>query len=466
MKREVLIVDDEEAARYGMRRALEKEGYHILEAGTLDQARQALDRFDPKAVLLDMKLNQESGINFLPELMSRRLPPTVIVVTAHGTERMAVETMKLGAFDYLPKPFDVDELRLAVRNAVEFARLQEENQRLRIGITGSGPFGEMIGDSPAIKRIYSLIEKVAETGANVLITGESGTGKELVAREIHRRSHRSGPFVAVNCAALPQDLVESELFGHEKGAFTGAAARRAGKFEIADKGTLFLDEIGDMAVATQAKLLRVIEDRQFQRLGGNETLATDVRIISATNRNLEEMDSPQVRFRQDLYYRLSVVTVTLPSLRDRKEDIPALVRAFASRYGTAYKGGPLAVSEAVYKLLVAKEWPGNVRQLRNTIERAVVMCGSNEITLEVINEKSSDKPQANQIKSPQKMIEVEPTLTLKDAKHEFERRYIEKCLEETSGNITKAAAQLGIHRQSLQHKLKDLGLTKKFVLTD
>ncbi|MGH9824091.1 MAG: sigma-54-dependent transcriptional regulator, partial [Blastocatellia bacterium] len=386
--------------------------------------------------------------------------------TAHGTERMAVETMKLGAFDYVPKPFDVDELRLAVRNAVEFARLQEENERLRTGITGSGPFGEMIGDSPAMKRVYSLIEKVAETGANVLIAGESGTGKELVAREIHRRSHRSGPFVAVNCAALPQDLVESELFGHEKGAFTGAAARRAGKFEVADKGTLFLDEIGDMAPVTQAKLLRVLEDRQFQRLGGNETLTTDVRIISATNRNLEEMESPEVRFRQDLYYRLSVVTVTLPSLWDRKEDIPALVRAFASRYGTAYKGGPLAVSEAVYKLLVEKEWPGNVRQLRNTIERAVVMCSSNEITLDVINEESSDKSQADQEQSPQKMVDVEAALTLKDAKHEFERRYIEKCLEEASGNITKAAAQLGMHRQSLQHKLKDLGLIKKFVLID
>ncbi|HET9529744.1 MAG TPA: sigma-54 dependent transcriptional regulator, partial [Blastocatellia bacterium] len=271
----VLIVDDEPASRYGMRRALEKEGYIILEAENISEADRLVEERSPHAVLLDVKLASESGLDYLPTLVSRRLAPVVIIVTAHGSERMAVEAIKTGAYDYLAKPFEVDELRILVRNAVEAYNLRSENELLRNELAGTETFGQLIGSSPSMVRVYSLIEKVAQTDANVLITGESGTGKEMVAREIHARSRASsGPFVALNCAAMPEELIESELFGHEKGSFTGATGKRVGKFEAADKGTLFLDEIGDMSLTTQAKVLRVLEDKKFQRLGSNELLST------------------------------------------------------------------------------------------------------------------------------------------------------------------------------------------------
>src|SRR5215510_2326643 len=316
MKSVVLIVDDEPAARHGMRRALEREGYTTLEAADLDETRQTITSQPPDVVLLDVRLASQSGLDYLPELVALESPPVVIIVTAHGSERTAVQAIKLGAFDYLSKPFDVDELRILVRNAVETHSLREENEKLRRELAATGNFGQLIGSSPSMERVYSLIEKVAPTDVTVLITGESGTGKELVAREIHSRSRNSsGPFVTLNCAAMPQELIESELFGHEKGAFTGAQTRRAGKFEAADQGTLFLDEIGDMSLSTQAKVLRVIEEKKFQRLGSNETLSSDARIISATNKALEtEVEAG--RFREDLYYRLCVVRINLPLLRD------------------------------------------------------------------------------------------------------------------------------------------------------
>ncbi|HKP12813.1 MAG TPA: sigma-54 dependent transcriptional regulator, partial [Blastocatellia bacterium] len=264
----ILIVDDEAAARYGMRRALEKEGYKIHEADTLAKANDVLQSEPVSVVLLDVRLSTESGLDFLPTVVSRGNPPSVIIITAHGSERIAVEAIKKGAFDYLAKPFDVEELRIQVRNAVESYSLRTENERLRTELVG-GSMGRLIGSSPAMKKVFSLIERVAQTEVNVLITGESGTGKEEVAREIHARSRvSSGPFVAVNCAAMPLELIESELFGHEKGAFTGAAGKRIGKFEAANNGTLFLDEVGDMGLETQAKVLRIIEDKHFQRLGG------------------------------------------------------------------------------------------------------------------------------------------------------------------------------------------------------
>ena len=322
MENVVLIVNDEPAARYGMRRALEKEGHKIFEADSVASAEQVVDSQSPSVILLDVKLASESGLDYLPELVARKQAPVVIIVTAHGSERLAVEAIKKGAFDYLAKPFDVDELRILVRNALGAYRLRTENEQLRNELSGTETYGQLIGSSPAMTRVYSLIEKISQTDVSVLIMGESGTGKEMVAREIHARSRAgAGPFVALNCAAMPEELIESELFGHEKGAFTGATGKRIGKFEAANKGTLFLDEIGDMSLSTQAKVLRVIEEKKFQRLGSNELLSTDVRIISATNKNLEK-EVEQQRFREDLYYRLAVVSMTLAAAQGAKDRHP------------------------------------------------------------------------------------------------------------------------------------------------
>jgi DNA-binding NtrC family response regulator len=318
-----------------------------------------------------------------------------------------------------------------------------------------------------MRKVYSLIEKVAQTDISVLITGESGTGKELVARDIHARSRASsGPFVALNCAAMPEELIESELFGHEKGAFTGAAAKRVGKFEAANNGTLFLDEIADMSLSTQAKVLRVLEDKQFQRLGSNETLSTSGRVISATNQQLEEQVESK-KFREDLYYRLCVVNIKLPPLRERNEDIPILAQSFCNRLSLIYRGFALKISSDVLKVFLEYNWPGNVRQLKNCIERAVVLTEGDEITLDVLPQELLNKPLNNKVSTGNPSeISISLQSDFRNARREFERKYIEGCLERTDGNITKAAMLLGMHRQSLQHKLKELGLTRKFVSRD
>jgi DNA-binding NtrC family response regulator len=463
----VLIVDDEAAARYGMRRALEKENYQVHEAENTEAAERIVEANRPDVVLLDVKLAAESGLDYLPSLISRTDAPRVIIVTAHGSERMAVEAIKKGAYDYLAKPFDVDELRILVRNALEAHHLQEENERLRGELADRGSFGHLIGSSPSMTNVYSLIEKVAQTNINVLITGESGTGKEVVAREIHRLSRvGNGPFIAVNCAAMPAELIESELFGHEKGAFTGAAGKRIGKFEAADGGTLFLDEIGDMSLNTQAKVLRVLEDKSFQRLGSNETISSDARIISATNKNLKD-EVEEKRFREDLYYRLSVMTIQLPPLRERKSDIVAIAQSYSDRFAIAYRRRPPRLGKDTIKAFLDYDWPGNVRELKNSIERALVLTDKEEITLDVLPEEILSKKQdTKDLTVSGNSINVSSELEFREAKREFERKYIEKCLERTGGNITQAAGMLGMHRQSLQHKIKELGLSKRFVSED
>src|SRR5262245_50207333 len=472
----VLVIDDEAAARYGMRRALEKDHFVVLEADNLADAERAIASSSPDAVILDLKLNQESGMDWLPTLTSQENAPAVIVVTAFGNERLAVEAMKRGAFDYLSKPFDIDELRVLARNAVEVSRLRIENRKLKTELAQAGALGAIIGSSPSIKAVYSLIEKVGPTEVSVLITGESGTGKELVARELHRLSGRPGAFVPVNCAAIPADLIESELFGHEKGAFTGAVARRIGKIEAANRGTLFLDEVGDTSLPTQAKLLRALEDKSFERLGSNETLVSDVRIISATNKRLLEKEIPEGKFREDLFYRLAVVSVELPPLRDRKEDIPALAQSFCSRLSAVHNAGEVTISRPVYQRFYEYDWPGNVRQLRNCIERAVVLSENQTITLDVLPQEIQNKAGLEraraEIGKEDRALEgaeaspISGSRSLREAKKDFEVKYIERILEQTSGNITQAASLLGIHRQSLQQKIKELGLTKKFVLTE
>jgi DNA-binding NtrC family response regulator len=464
-----MIVDDEEAARYGMRRALTTLGYNITEAGSAEAARALLKQGEPDLLLLDVNLPGMSGLDFLRELKaSNGNGPLVIIVTAHGSERMAVEAVKAGAYDYLSKPFELDDLRLVVKNAAETVQLRRENYSLRRRIeVERSQRGALIGNSDAMQKVRAMIDKVAETDATVLVRGESGTGKELVAREVHERNsvRRNASFVAVNCAALPSELIESELFGHEKGAFTGAAARRGGKFEQAHGGTLFLDEIGDMSSNVQAKLLRALEERRIERLGANESIPVDVRIVSATHRPLEQ-EITNGNFRADLFYRLRVVTVDIAPLRERREDIPLLCETFLRLAAERYELPQRALSHGALKRLIEYNWPGNVRELKNTIDRAVIMAEGDEVTPKDLPDEITAGMSKSTMAEGESEIDglrVPFTADFREDRREFERRYITRCLEHTQGNVTRAAEILDMHRQSLQHKLRQLGLGRRYV---
>ncbi len=464
-----MIVDDEEAARYGMRRALTTFGYNISEAGSAEAARALMKQTEPDLLLLDVNLPGMSGLDLLREIRGQNgNGPLVIIVTAHGSERLAVEAVKAGAHDYLSKPFELDDLRLVVKNAAETVQLRRENYSLRRRIeVERSQRGALIGNSQAMQRVRAMIEKVSETDATVLVRGESGTGKELVAREVHERNsaRRSGSFVAVNCAALPSELIESELFGHEKGAFTGAAARREGKFEQADGGTLFLDEIGDMSANVQAKLLRALEERRIERLGGNESIPVNVRIVSATHRPLEQ-EIQNGNFRADLFYRLNVVTIDISPLRERREDIPLLAETFLRNASERYELPQRALSQGALKKLLEYSWPGNVRELKNTIDRAVIMAEGDEVSARDLPDEVSASMPINLTESTEDEgdgLRVPFTADFREDRREFERRYITRCLEHTQGNVTRAAEILDMHRQSLQHKLRQLGLGRRYV---
>ena len=464
-----MIVDDEEAARYGIRRALTTLGYNITEAGSAEAARALLKQSEPDLLLLDVNLPGMSGLDFLREIKSSNgNGPLVIIITAHGSERMAVEAVKAGAYDYLSKPFELDDLRLVVKNAAETVQLRRENYSLRRRIeVERSQRGALIGNSDAMQKVRSMIDKVAETDATVLVRGESGTGKELVAREVHERNsvRRNASFVAVNCAALPSELIESELFGHEKGAFTGAAARREGKFEQAHGGTLFLDEIGDMSSNVQAKLLRALEERRIERLGANESIPVDVRIVSATHRPLEQ-EITNGNFRADLFYRLRVVTVDIAPLRERREDIPLLVETFLRLAAERYELPQRALSQGALKRLVEYNWPGNVRELKNTIDRAVIMAEGDEVTpKDLPDEITAGMSMGSMVEGESETdgLRIPFTADFREDRREFERRYITRCLEHTQGNVTRAAEILDMHRQSLQHKLRQLGLGRRYV---
>ena len=465
-----MIVDDEEAARYGMRRALTTFGYNITEADSAEAARALLKQNEPDLLLLDVNLPGMSGLDFLREIKSLNgNAPLVIIVTAHGSERMAVEAVKAGAHDYLSKPFELDDLRLVIKNAAETVQLRRENYSLRRRIeVERSQRGALIGNSEAMQKVRAMIDKVAETDATVLVRGESGTGKELVARELHERNsvRRNASFVAVNCAALPSELIESELFGHEKGAFTGAAARREGKFEQADGGTLFLDEIGDMSHNVQAKLLRALEERRIERLGANESIPVDVRIVSATHRPLEQ-EITNNNFRADLFYRLRVVTVEIAPLRERREDIPLLAETFMRLAAERYELPQRSLGQAALRRLMEYNWPGNIRELKNTIDRAVIMAEGDEIAPKDLPDEITPGNSRNGIvegeDSETDGLRVPFTADFREDRREFERRYITRCLEYTQGNVTRAAEILDMHRQSLQHKLRQLGLGRRYV---
>ncbi len=454
----ILIADDDQTARYGVRRALE-DRYKVLEADSTAAARQVLAAESPTLLLLDIEMPEESGLALLRELKAREGSPTVIMITAYGSERVAVEAMKSGAYDYLPKPFEVDELRLVVEKALERVDLTEENQHLKRQLVSEGQFGAMIGSSASMRQLFELADRVASADVTVLIEGESGTGKELLAREIHRRSNRGvKPFVALNCAALPEHLIESELFGYEKGAFTGATSQKKGKFELASGGTLFLDEVGDMSLATQAKLLRVLETRKVERLGGTASIDVDVRILSATNKDLAAEITRQ-GFREDLYYRLRVVLLKLPPLRDHKEDIPLLVEEFCRMLAAKHRRGKASLSREALELLLSSDWKGNVRELKNVLESAMVMSRDENLKPHDLPPDFLSRPAARAgEKGTPGAANFLAAADYREAKKQFEIAYIKEKLRQHGGNITRTASAIGLHRQSLQEKLRELGI--------
>ncbi len=457
MEKLILVVDDEKAARFGMRMALEKDGYNVLEAGDNVSAFEMVNTKCPALVFLDINMPQMNGIQVLEQLNRIDNPPMVVIVTAYGSERVAVDAMKKGAYDYVAKPFEIDELRLIAKKAFEKLVLEEENARLRSEIDRLESMGEIVGKSQAMKEVFNKIEKVGPSDVTVLIQGESGSGKELVAKEIHKRSpRRRRPMITMNCAALPETLIESELFGHEKGAFTGATEKRLGKFELADKGIIFLDEIGDMSPNTQSKVLRVLQEKSFERLGGTETLNVDVRVISATHKELIK-EINENRFREDLYYRLKVVEISLPPLRNKKEDILMLTDKFIKYFSTKHKKNVKSISNDAAKMFTNYVWPGNVRELQNAIEGSVVMANTEVLGIDDFpGEIRSSNAHYNSF------FNVDYNLSFRDAKkivvETFERDFVGKKLKENNGNISKAAEALDMHRQSLQQKMKELNM--------
>jgi DNA-binding NtrC family response regulator len=462
----VLIADDEPAVRLGIQRVLQKSGYELSEAENGQQVLERLEKDPPDLILLDLNMPECNGFETLKHLSQLKNKPLVIMMTAYGSEKVAVEAMKLGAFDYLRKPYEIEELRLIVKKALKNLALEQENLRLTQALEQyEGPCG-FIGKSAAMMRVFQEIRKVAESAVTVLLLGENGTGKELAARAIHQSSSRKNQsFVPVNCAAMPDELMESELFGHEKGAFTGASETRIGKFEGAHHGTIFLDEVGDMSLKTQVKLLRVLEERKFARLGGNKDIEVDVRVISATNRDLEKAILEK-QFREDLYYRLKVVDICLPPLRERKEDILLLIQRFGEYFCEKHHKGAFQTNPQALKALVEYPWPGNVRELRNLIERQIVLSETPYFSYE---ELPKEIRQTSQTLTPEKQDEFSFSLDLQESFRElkkqlifaFEKYYIEKKLVAFKGNISQTAVELDMHRQSLQQKLKELGLHAK-----
>ncbi len=446
----VLIAEDEPQARESLRALLEEEGYRVWCAADGNQASELLRQQPGDAALIDIRMPGKDGLALLAELREQAAPPAVLIMTAFGSSDVAIQAMALGAFDYLTKPIRFEELRIQLERAIESRRRAAELEAYRAEESAALDL-EMIGDSPAMQRLYKLIGQVAPTDSTVLITGESGTGKELIAAAIHRHSLRAGRrLVKVNCAAIPETLLEAELFGHERGAFTGASQRRIGKFEFADGGTIFLDEIGELAASTQAKLLRVLQDRAIERLGSNVTIPLDVRVLAATNRDLAQAVR-EGRFREDLYYRLNVVTLTAPPLRERREDIPALAHHLLRRCAGRLKIAPPPISPEALRWLAAQPWPGNVRELEHCLERALVLSRGRPITPEHLRADVETS-----VADPFEAVPLEEGLHAAVAR--LERSMIERALARAGGNRSRAAELLKINRRLLYDKMREFGL--------
>src|SRR5437667_7434669 len=449
----VLVVEDEPAARVGLEQLVKSWGFLAESAGDGEEALEKVTTFRPAIVITDLVMPRMDGLGLLRALQQQGADVTTLILTAQGTVETAVEAMKEGAYDYLTKPIDLQRLKILLDKIVERLETMREVKSLRRQLRESGTFGSLIGNSPEMRKIYSVVEQAAPTGASVLITGESGTGKELIAQTIHHLSPRASfPFVGINCAAIPETLLESEIFGHEKGAFTGAADRRQGCFELADRGTLFLDEIGEMTPATQVKLLRVLQERKFRRLGGRAEQSVDVRVIAATN--IDPVEAVKAgKLREDLYYRLNVFSFRLPTLRERKEDLPLLVQAFINEFNTRNQKSIAGVDQQAMRTLEQYAWPGNVRELRNVIERATILA-----TGPFIEQKHLPPVLAQEPPAPhQPQVALAPGITVEEA----ERRLIMMTLEHTRDNKTRAAEILGISLKTLHNKLNKLRLRPK-----
>jgi DNA-binding NtrC family response regulator len=450
MRFTLLVADDEKNIREGLAEALESDGYRALMAADGEEAMRSVDSGEVDLVITDLRMPKMSGTDLLDKIAARYPGLPVIVLTGHGTIEDAVAAMRSGAFDFLTKPVNLDHLSILVKRALETREMARKNRELEAEVEAQRRTSSIIGKSTEMKKVFDLIRRVAPTRASVLVTGESGVGKELVADAIHNLSpRRDGPLVKVHCAALAESLLESELFGHEKGSFTGAQARKRGRFELADKGTLFLDEIGEINQNVQIKILRVLQERKFERVGGEETVDVDVRIIAATNRDLKE-EIGKGNFREDLYYRLNVVNIRVPPLRERRDDIPLLamsfLREFAEENGKSLEGFDPKARQALY----AYPWPGNVRELRNTVESAVVMAGSGLVGPEDLPPNVSSSGEERDVRVP-----VGSTL------EEAEKILIRETLVAQGGNKSKTAEILGIGRKTLYQKIEEYGLENR-----
>jgi two-component system, NtrC family, nitrogen regulation response regulator NtrX len=445
MAKRILIVDDEENIGRSLRLILEREGYAVAVCRSIREFRAHPDAARADAFLLDVKLPDGNGIELLRSVRQNGNPAPAVMISGHGTIADAVEATRAGAFDFLEKPLSRDKLLLAVKHALEHASLKAENERLR-ELAGAG--GKMMGSSPAFQRAVEQATLAARSDARVLLIGESGTGKELLAAHIHQNSpFAAGPFVKVNCAAIPTELLESELFGHEKGAFTGAAGARRGKFELADGGTIFLDEVGDLHAASQAKLLRVLQEGEFHRVGGEQTLRVAVRVISATNRDLAALVA-QGKFREDLYYRLSVVPIRVPALRERPHDIRLLAQYFLEEFCARNNFKRKMLDETVFPVLESYAWPGNARELRNVIERMAILTAGERLAREAI-------PVEVRMQR-----DTGPRSSVQEARESAERDHILRALEESNWNVSGAARALGMERTNLHKRIRALGISR------
>ncbi len=453
----VLIIDDERNYLVVLEALLGPEGYEVVTADNALDARRIVREADLDLVITDVKMPDMDGMELLEECNQIKPELPVIIMTAYGTIEMAVEAMKKHAYDYITKPFQNEQLKLTVKKALENYRLVKENRLLSEALSDRYKYGNIFGKSKPMLKIYDLIAKVAHSKASVLISGASGTGKELIAKAIHYEGPRKDrPFISINCGALTETLLESELFGHERGAFTGAVAMKKGRFELADSGTLFLDEVGEMPSSLQVKLLRLLQEMEFERVGGTKTIKVDVRVISASNRIIKD-DVAQGIFREDLFYRLNVIHIEVPPLSDRRDDIPLLVKHFVEKYTYEDKGSKTELDPEVWKALYSYSWPGNVRELENVIERAVVLKSKGAITLkdlpeELVKEKKDTEINLNKI--------VPLDLTLPEAMEQLEEKLIRRALEYSKDVQAQAAEMLGISRHVMHYKLKKHGMLK------
>jgi two-component system response regulator AtoC len=451
--RRILVVDDEENLRLVLRTMLKRAGYEVETASTGEEALEKVEAFGPDVVLTDVRMPKMSGLDLLASLRAKNSPATVIVMSAYGSVDLALEAMKSGAYDYVAKPFKPDEILLTLRKAEEREALRRENRQLREEIRRENKFDEILAKSGQMMEIFRTIAKIADYKTTVLVVGESGVGKELVARAVHRRGGRAtGPFVAINCGAIPENLLESELFGHKKGAFTDANADRRGLFEEATNGTLFLDEIGELPLALQVKLLRVLQEETIRRLGDTKDVKIDVRIIAATHRDLQG-EVKAGRFREDLFYRLNVLPLTIPPLRERKEDIPLLIDHFIARNNTRLGTAIRGLDADARKALIDYSWPGNVRELENTIERAMVLADSDLLHVQDLPER------VREARDPVQMQLASGELSIKKTTRIIEEVLIRRALQKTKGNRTRAAEVLEISHRALLYKLKDYKIT-------